>query len=100
MSKINNPSYIDGNNGKIGKFVMYERRGKQCMRAHVIPANPDTPGQRVCRGAMKDAVKGWQDLPLEDKKLYNRRADRSKKSLTGYNLFVSEFLKLNGKSNL
>jgi hypothetical protein len=97
MAKIGNPGHIDSSSGKIGKSVMYERRGKQCMRSYVIPSNPDSPGQRVCRSAMKTAVKRWQDLPMEDKKLYNKRADRSKKSLTGYNLFISEFLKRNRK---
>lgn len=67
MAKINNPAHIDASTGMLGDSVLYYRRGQQCMRSHVIPANPDTVSQRVCRGNMKDAVKAWQDLPVDEK---------------------------------
>jgi hypothetical protein len=63
------------------------------MRRYVIPANPDTPNQKRQRGRFKDAVKAWHELSHDGKKAYNIRAQKKKLNISGYNLFVSEYLK-------
>ena len=85
-----NPMFIDIN-GRIGRLVLYNRRGSQCIRTYVIPQNPDSPAQRCVRSSFRDAVHAWQALPGCDKSAWNRRACRM--SMSGYNLFISRFIK-------
>lgn len=87
-----NPMFMSGK-GRLGKIVLYNRKGVQCARSHVIPRNPDTPAQRQNRKSFADAVKLWQELSPEEKYRYNRTA--LKKRISGYNLFISMYLKEN-----
>ena len=87
-----NPMFISLR-GNLGNLIHYRRYGILCVRSRITPKNPDTPAQRMNRRTFADAVKSWQVLPLSEKDLYNRRA--RKKPLSGYNLFVSEYLKEN-----
>lgn len=96
MAKMKNVSFIESLSGRSGDIVLYNRKGRQCVRKYVVPANPDSEARRRCRNSMKDAVTAWQSVTAEEKAAYNRRANRSKKNLTGYNLFVSEYIKQSG----
>lgn len=83
--------------GKIGNVVFYSRRRTAsgtitlCVRAHVIPRNPNTEAQRSVRRSFADAVYSWQALPDEEKYAYNKKARYL--NLSGYNLYISNYLK-------
>ncbi len=77
--------------GGLDGLVLYRRYGKTCIKRRTIPFNPRTEPQVKCRGNFSGSVKAWQVLPEEEKNLYRVRAKRKKKS--GYNLFMSEYLR-------
>ena len=86
------PMFMD-TSGRMGWLVYYNRRGTQCVRRHVVPRNPDTVAQKLVRTGFRDAVHAWQVLPDSEKVQWNRKA-RYKNS-TGYNMFVSNYMKQN-----
>lgn len=90
-----NPAF-DSVHGKIGKIVHYNRNGIQCARSYAVPRNPDTPAQRENRKTFAEAVKLWQKLTPDEKYRFNRKA--VKKRVSGYNLFISLYLKENSTS--
>jgi hypothetical protein len=77
--------------GRCGSFVFYRRHGKNCIRIHVIPRNPDTERQRTVRYAFAEAVKTWQSMNRDEKEKYIIRAHSL--PMSGYNLFISEYMK-------
>ncbi len=77
--------------GRWGNIVFYPRNGKQCIRRHVVPKNPDTEDQRAVRYTFADAVKSWQLLAEEEKAVFNKKA--LKLNMSGYNLYISGFMK-------
>jgi hypothetical protein len=83
---------ISSISGRIGSVVFYTNRGRQCVRAHVIPLNPDTEAQRAVRRSFGDAVRSWQALPADEKHAYNRKARYL--NMSGYNLYISKYLKI------
>ncbi len=87
-----NPMFMNAS-GKIDRLVQYNRRGTQCIRRHVFPFNPNTPGQQAVRSSFRDAVHAWQVLPDTEKAEWNHKARY--RNATGYNMFVSWYLKQN-----
>ncbi len=79
--------------GKIGNLVFYYSRGRQCVRTHVIPRNPDTEAQRTVRSAFRDAVYSWQAMTEDEKHTYNRKARYM--NMSGYNLYISKYMERN-----
>lgn len=77
--------------GRIGSVVFYVNRGRQCVRAYVIPRNPDTEAQRFVRSCFGDAVRTWQSMTSDEKYAYTRKARNF--NMSGYNLFISNHLK-------
>lgn len=78
--------------GRIGNIVFYYRHGKQCVRTHVIPRNPDTEAQRAVRGLFRDAVLSWQAMPETGRYRFNKKARYL--GMSGYNLYISEYIKI------
>lgn len=79
-----------------GKFkeLIYARirkTGNQYSKRYVVPTNPRTVLQQAQRGKFAQAVSAWQALSPADKQTFRQMA----KSLpmTGFNLFVSNYLK-------
>ena len=66
-------------------------KGNICIRAYVIPRNPDTAAQKEMRSTFADAVKSWQALTKEDKYRFSRKARGL--NMSGYNLYLSGFIK-------
>ncbi len=81
---------INSIRGRIGNVVFYTRRGRQCVRVHVIPRNPDTEAQRVVRRAFGDAVRSWQAMSPDEQYTYTRKARHL--NMSGYNLFISGYM--------
>ena len=65
-------------------------RTKYYREPYYITRNPRTPAQQAQRQKFADAVHAWQDLTEEEKMSYNERAKG--KRLSGYNLFLREYL--------
>ena len=55
-----------------------------------IPSNPQTVPQQANRSIFADAVSTWQGLTDEQKEVYNKKTKY--KNLSGYNLYLSEYL--------
>lgn len=77
------------------KFGIYQVRGR--FEEQVItkskfywPFNPQTEIQQANRQKMTNAVVAWQNLTAEQKDVYNKKAIGTR--LSGYNLFLSEYL--------
>ena len=62
-----------------------------CLVRFMIPKNPRTEEQQAQRQKMSDAVEAWQNLTTEQKEVYNARSYGKK--MSGYNLFLKEYLK-------
>jgi hypothetical protein len=63
----------------------------QVMRdQYYITKNPRYVPQQATRNKFGDAVRAWQALTSEEKQVYNLRTIG--KSLSGYNLFLREYL--------
>jgi len=82
---------INSISGRIGNVVFYTNRGRQCVRSHVIPRNPDTVAQRIVRRAFGDAVRSWQAMTQDEKHEYIRKARYL--NMSGYNLYISKYMK-------
>jgi len=57
---------------------------------YYIPSDPQTAGQLARRAVYAEAVSQWQSLTPPQKATYNQRAKGT--NLSGYNLFVREWL--------
>jgi hypothetical protein len=89
--------------GKFGKNdpncplrgIYQKRKGKagviNVKMKFYAPYNPNSEAQQYWRNKLREAVRAWQNLTSEQKKLYNIRG--SKRGRRGYNLFISEYLK-------
>ncbi len=77
--------------GRIGNIVFYYSRGKQCVRTHVIPRNPDTEAQRAVRRSFGDAVRTWQSMSTDERSAFTKKARFL--NMSGYNLYISKYIK-------
>ncbi len=82
---------INSIRGKIGNVVFYTRRGRQCVRIHVIPRNPDTEAQRAVRSIFRDAVISWQAMSEDERYTFNHKARYL--NMSGYNFYISNYIK-------
>jgi len=90
MAKVElNPRY-KSLHGRLGNIIHYNVYGIQYARSYTIPRNPRTEKQQKQRNALAEKVRLWQELPPEEKKIYNRIA--AGKPLSGYNIFLSNNL--------
>ncbi|MBN2038568.1 MAG: hypothetical protein JW864_00905 [Spirochaetes bacterium] len=76
--------------GRFGNSVFYVSRHRQCVRTYIVPRNPDTQLQREVRKSFAEAVKSWQQISPEKKYAYTRKARGL--GMSGYNLYISEFM--------
>ncbi len=82
--------------GAVGKeLVVSSWKGIPYVRAYVVPRNPRTKGQRRQRGRFSKAVVAWKKLTPAERENYNRAAEH----MSGYNLFISQFLVNERKRN-
>ncbi|HNX58641.1 MAG TPA: hypothetical protein PKK43_06060 [Spirochaetota bacterium] len=90
-------SFIKSLSGRVDDLVFYAYGGKQYARRYVVPKNPDTVVQKKSRRRFAEAVAAWQDLTDSSKESWNRRCRNL--SLSGYNLFISEYLLADRQTN-
>lgn len=84
MAKILN-GILGACRGKVGGVVGGGWKGINYVRAHVIPANPDTDAQQAQRGLMADCVAFAKNLCGS---IFNAYYDKFVKGMSGFNLFV------------
>lgn len=92
MKIVLNPGYRHIH-GRSGGIVIYNWRGITCARSRVIPRNPRTAAQQANREHFASISAAWKDLPEAAKRLYNFRASKTGRSMSGFNLYVSECMK-------
>jgi hypothetical protein len=81
---------------RVGKdFILSSRHGVPYLKRYAHPRNPDTPAQRRARTALARAVHAWQSAGPVVQERWNRTA-REGGRLTGYNLFLREFMARDG----
>ncbi len=78
-----------------GVYGIYQVRTKwgkhiQVKEKFYVPKNPQTGPQQANRQKLTDAVAAWQALTDQQKAVYNKNAIG--KGMSGYNLFLSEYL--------
>ena len=81
--------------GKYIKEITYRRRGNaQDRYRYYVPHIPESPVYDDIWFAFSSAVHSWQDLSLTNKLPYNERANKMQ-GLSGYNLFIREYMNAN-----
>lgn len=91
MAKVKLSSYLKSVSGNIGGIVFYTCYDREYARIRVTPHNPNTEAQVYIRRSFAGAVKSWQGLPEDKKYRYNKKARHL--SMSGYNLYISEYMK-------
>ncbi len=76
--------------GKHGDLVFYTKNGQQYARPYKKPSDPKTEGQIKNRARFSEAIEGWKELDQKEKNNYRTRSE--KLHMTGYNLFISEYM--------
>jgi len=93
MAKVKLASYLTEISGRLGNIVLYNSYDKEYARIYVKPENPNSDKQKAVRKTFGDAVRSWQSLHSEEQQKYNKKARRL--SLSGYNLYISLYMKDN-----
>jgi hypothetical protein len=90
---IPEPVLVSGRGTAIGMegYVFYTVNGRQLVRTYTKPKDSRTKKQLGRRKLFAEAVQKWKELPLEERREYNRRAE--KRHMNGFNLFISETVK-------
>lgn len=80
--------------GQVSKEYIFQcQAGKKYYRSYFIPVNPKSPKQQIQRSLHSLAVRNWQLLSEEEKKIWNDTYRKGKKYVRGYVAFISDFIK-------
>lgn len=91
MAKVVSPLMGIRASGQLGKTLVYfPWKGINCVRSHVVPANPNTAGQQGARTKLINAVDAYHvaGLTATDIDGWRRFAGISAKPMTYFNRFV------------
>lgn len=97
MAKVVSPFYGLGASGTLGKAIVFSGwKGVKYVRQWVVPANPNTGSQQTIRGFFKAAVTAWHAglLTVPDHTSLMRWATYTRAGLSGFNKYVSEYVKV------
>src|SRR3990170_551960 len=76
--------------GTLGKeLVASSWKGKDYVRAYVVPEDPKTPRQLEHRQIWREAVAAWHALSETERAEYDREAE----GMTGFNVFVGRYVR-------
>lgn len=97
MAIVKTPLLSIDARGKLGKSLVYMIwKGINDVRQYVIPTNPQTPDQTAQRNIFRAAgdsyLYGTPPLTELDKLAWDRKATEDPRPLSGYNLYVSEYV--------
>lgn len=96
MAKLKMPLGSLGASGQLGKALVYfPWKGLNCVREHVVPANPKSQAQRDQRDLMTAAVAEYHAALYTalDMTAWARLAGTIKASMTGFNAMVQAHVK-------
>lgn len=96
MAKLKMPLGSLGASGQLGKaLVFFPWKGLNCVREHVVPANPKSQAQRDQRNLMTAAVAEYHAALYNalDMTAWARYAGTIKASMTGFNAMVRAHVK-------
>ena len=80
---------------RVGKdLILSSRNGVPYLKRYARPTNPRTPSQRRARTALARAVHAWQAAEHAVKARWNEAARG--KTVSGYTLFIREFIGKDG----
>jgi hypothetical protein len=79
--------------GKLGPNVYYYKDGIQVVRPYYIPVQPGTASQQNRWTIFSNGVEEWQALSTVQKEEWNSRAYHLHRPMTGFNYFMSIYLK-------
>ena len=91
MARIKLNPVLSSIDSSVGDLVFYTRRGVQCARKRVVPANPDTEKQRACRNSFTLAVDLWKGIGGIMRGCWNGYAGSGRH--TGYAVFMGVNIK-------
>ena len=87
MARTKGPLFSLDASGSIAKTIVYSKwKGRNYVRRHTIPYNPQTALQINVRKAMTLLVAFWQSIDQPSQDLYN--TEGVKIQLSGFNYFV------------
>lgn len=86
MALVTFSPLIASMSGKTADAVFASWKGRNYVRQHIIPANPQTAGQTAVRNSLAEAVALWQSVSETLKTAYGDGADAL--NISGYNDMV------------
>jgi len=93
MARVNGPFLSIDASGKLyNTLVASIWKGRNYMRGHFIPTNPNTPAQEAQRTLMANAVAGWQALYSGTQEEWNEAARDVYPPISGFNYYVMQYL--------
>jgi hypothetical protein len=95
MAKVTSPLMGIKARGQLGKTLVYFGwKGLNCVRTHVIPANPNTSAQQGARTKMTNAVAAFHAAGLTDTDLegWRRFAGIAPTPMTYFNRYVKSHI--------
>lgn len=97
MAKLTGPLMSFGARGKLGGSLVYSAwKGINTARQLVTPSNPRTPAQIAQRDLLALIVEAWRSTSITQaiRLGWNKAAQLSGRSISGFNLFSSQLIKL------
>lgn len=97
MSRLTAPLLSFSASGQIAKtIVMSVWKGIPYARKYVVPANPNTAAQQTQRGYVTSVVSAWKNYftATVGRTAWNNWATASSKTMSGFNAFASQALKV------
>lgn len=94
MAKVKAPLISLDASGNLNRVITYTS-SKQTKIVKKFVASPDaqTENQIILRTVFEEGKDAWNLLTEEEKQVYNARAEGQ--ALTGYNIFMSEYINQN-----
>lgn len=88
MARVKGPLFSLDASGSLAKTVTYSKwKGRNYVRQHVIPQNPNSTAQVNVRTAWDLLVKSWQARTAPDMDLWNAFAVQFE--MSGFNQYIS-----------
>lgn len=85
-----------------GTLTAANYKGIGVLKEKANPSNPNTVAQQTQRGIFADVIAKWQsgDLTGDDQLAYNTLVSKTGKQMSGYNWFVSVYMKVIQAGNI
>jgi hypothetical protein len=88
MVKVSAPAMSLDASGTIGKAMVFSKwKGRNYVRGHVIPSNPDSAAQKSVRAMMRFLSQAWAGLTAGEKATWQARADST--TISTFNAYCS-----------